>query len=748
MPAVYLVGMKSTKGGRDFDPNLETIIVVSHEASATGAPILALSICREFSKNANVLTLLVKGGVLTGDFLDSSVGVIQPRVGIMLKESINAEIKRFCGRNKPAYALINSIVSAGAIQPIRSCSIPTLTLIHEFSAYIRPIEILNNVATWSNHIIFSSPLTRDDIIGKCPQLSSAKISVLPQGKCKRPTSLSRTKNVLNTKDDLAWQIYNQLDDDAILILGAGEVQARKGVDLFIAVCGQIHKCNPSKSIKFVWIGGGYEPLYDFNVSLWLEDQIKRSGLEAHLSIVNNSTAYENLMKRSNIFLMTSRLDPLPNVAIDAMHNAKPMLCFENACGVANLLKQDELLQSTLAVPYFDINTMASKASTLLNNPDLYQGVSERIKRRADSWFNMNTYTQSLREFGEEATRQEKLHENDLRFLTHYKNGDLAKSLSSDKGLSTSKSAKKYLLSWQNEIWPRKPIPGFHPGIYKEKVLATSPYCDPLVDYLKAGKPNGVWNTNLVTPESEISRDIHLNSVGVHIHVYYPELLAEILSSLSQNQLKADIYISYSNKYHEAAIRETIKIFNAKLCELALCPNRGRDIGPLLNKFGSYLDRNYFIHGHLHTKKSVLISKNDGDLWRNFLIKNLLGDNFTRMADRIVSRLVSEKEVGLVFPDDPTCVGWNGNLEQAKALMLKLKLENLPKHLNFPVGTMYWAKQNALSSLYDLDFSWSDYPTEPIGYDGSILHAIERLIPIVNTNSGYKSEVSYVPGLSR
>ena len=87
-------------------------------------------------------------------------------------------------------------------------------------------------------------------------------------------------------------------------------------------------------------------------------------------------------------------------------------------------------------------------------------------------------------------------------------------------------------------------------------------------------------------------------------------------------------------------------------------------------------------------------------------------------------------------------------EQAKALMLKLKLENLPKHLNFPVGTMYWAKQNALSSLYDLDFSWSDYPTEPIGYDGSILHAIERLIPIVNTNSGYKSEVSYVPGLSR
>ena len=47
-------GMRHTKGALHYDNSKETIIIVSHEASETGAPILALNMCQKLSKTANL----------------------------------------------------------------------------------------------------------------------------------------------------------------------------------------------------------------------------------------------------------------------------------------------------------------------------------------------------------------------------------------------------------------------------------------------------------------------------------------------------------------------------------------------------------------------------------------------------------------------------------------------------------------------------------------------------------------------
>ena len=200
------------------------------------------------------------------------------------------------------------MVSAGTIQPLRNNRIPSITLIHEFSAYIRPISSLRNVGLWSSKLVFSSPLTKEDLLNECKVLHKLQCEVIPQGQCKRPKE-SKTK--IN-KNDNAWNFHNCLKHRDILILGAGQIQPRKGVDIFIAVASKINKLCPDSKIKFAWIGSGYDPENDFNVSLWLRDQIKRSGLTGQLTILNHSSAYDSLMKRANCFLITSRLDPLPN----------------------------------------------------------------------------------------------------------------------------------------------------------------------------------------------------------------------------------------------------------------------------------------------------------------------------------------------------------------------------------------------------------------------------------------------------
>ena len=46
----------------------ETLLLVSHEASRTGAPILALNIAQELKKQLNVIILLLNDGVITSFF--------------------------------------------------------------------------------------------------------------------------------------------------------------------------------------------------------------------------------------------------------------------------------------------------------------------------------------------------------------------------------------------------------------------------------------------------------------------------------------------------------------------------------------------------------------------------------------------------------------------------------------------------------------------------------------------------------
>ena len=745
-PLIVSIGMKRLIGEKPLETQRPTLIVVSHEASATGAPILALNLCQELSVEANIVVILPRGGALIPDFRKTAALVLLPRFGLVFTTLLRRELKRFLGHKLPQYAIVNSIVSAGCIQPLRSIGIPTLSLIHEFSAYIRPLSLLDDVGLWSSRMVFSSQLTRDDILQRCPQLQTASIEVLPQGPCRRPTRPGRVMGVNNSSGN-AWQFIRSLDSQALLILAAGEIQPRKGVDLFIAVADQLTQLCPDLPLEFAWIGSGYDPLYDYSVSLWIDDQIQRSGLSAHLRILDHSSAYSELMQRADLFLVTSRLDPLPNVAIDAMLASKPMLCFERACGMANLLLNDPVLGEALIAPYFNTSAMAYKAAALLKNPEQRKIIAKRSLEQAENWFNMPNYIEQLRQLGADVVQEEQVLKENLSQLLISQ--DIQPDFAFRKGTSSKQvGTEQYLLAWRSEIWPRKPFPGFHPGIYREHQLEGSRCPDPLVHYIKAGKPEGSWQSPLITPASPATHGPSTPKTALHIHVHYPDLLAELLKALNLNTLRPDLFLSCNNQEASAGLKDQVVALGFQLKELVITPNRGRDIGPLLTELGQTLDRDYAFHGHLHTKKSAQINRQQGDDWRQFLIANLLGTPGVPMTDRIITALQTDPNLGLVFPDDPTCVGWMGNRSDAQALASQLGITSLPHAFDFPVGTMFWARKGALTPLYDLKLSWNDYPREPLNYDGTVLHAIERLLPFVAESQGFRYGLTHIPGVSR
>jgi lipopolysaccharide biosynthesis protein len=119
-----------------------------------------------------------------------------------------------------------------------------------------------------------------------------------------------------------------------------------------------------------------------------------------------------------------------------------------------------------------------------------------------------------------------------------------------------------------------------------------------------------------------------------------------------------------------------------------------------------------------------------------------------MLDRIIDAFAGDSSLGLVFPSDPNLVGWGENLSIAEEVAARFGWKGeLPEHFDFPLGNMFWIRREALQPLVGLGLTWDDYPPEPAPFDGTILHALERLSPFACKSVGFGCAVTHIRGLT-
>ena len=135
----------------------------------------------------------------------------------------------------------------------------------------------------------------------------------------------------------------------------------------------------------------------------------------------------------------------------------------------------------------------------------------------------------------------------------------------------------------------------------------------------------------------------------------------------------------------------------------------------------------------HKKTADLNDEMIGKRWYRFLLENLL-DGKRNMADTILGRMA--------------IADWGNNKAHAESLVRKLGLSKLQENFVFPVGTMFWARTEALRPLFTMGLTWQDYPAEPLPYDGTILHALERLLPFVAAKQSTRSVLTNVTGVTK
>jgi rhamnosyltransferase len=263
------------------------------------------------------------------------------------------------------------------------------------------------------------------------------------------------------------------------------------------------------------------------------------------------------------------------------------------------------------------------------------------------------------------------------------------------------------------------------------------------------------NTNAaltsVLPDVRLKQNAPLpdnGAVAVCVHLYYVDMLEEILSFTDTIPTPYDFIATTDTEAKKAAIEQTVagRKNTRNVIVRLVEQNRGRDMSALfITCRDLFLDNRYSLVCRLHTKKSPQVAAGRGNLFKRHQFENLL--NSEGFTTNVLDMFHDKPWIGVAVPPivqiSYSHLGriWYNNLDRALELKELLGLK-VPFDLDTPVGafgTMFWFRPKALRKLFEYNWEWTDYNSEPHHVDGSLAHVQERLICYVAQDAGYTTE---------
>lgn len=215
------------------------------------------------------------------------------------------------------------------------------------------------------------------------------------------------------------------------------------------------------------------------------------------------------------------------------------------------------------------------------------------------------------------------------------------------------------------------------------------------------------------------------STLIHIHAFYPDVVEEMLDYFVDSAKGGRFLITTTTQKNHDAVCKILDERSFIAHQTILIENKGRDIGPFLDYAIDHAADGDIIC-HVHTKKSPDVGEGYGAKWR----KSLYGTLLTQTA---VDSFTSSR-LGLLFPDTSRTVGWGKNRSFCEQIARQLN-RRLPAHPGpIPVGNMFFARVEVARAMRDATREM-EWPREPVPYDGTVLHAIERMWPMACEHVG-------------
>ena len=236
-------------------------------------------------------------------------------------------------------------------------------------------------------------------------------------------------------------------------------------------------------------------------------------------------------------------------------------------------------------------------------------------------------------------------------------------------------------------------------------------------------------------------DASTGTLCIHLHLFYPDQAESMVLALRNVVGTYALLVSIGDDEPEHVWREyfTVALPDTVSVLVRRVPNRGRDVMPWLTVFADAI-RRFDLFCHIHTKRSP--HRRQHRDWGRFVLHSTLGS--AGVVDGIRAMFAGEPRLGLVFPpyfaDLKAQPNWGDNKSACLALLERMGLTDQPlvDCPDYPAGSFFWARPAALAPLFDLELREDDFEAEPGPSDGTLAHAIERLVGVVPRLAGYEA----------
>ena len=274
----------------------------------------------------------------------------------------------------------------------------------------------------------------------------------------------------------------------------------------------------------------------------------------------------------------------------------------------------------------------------------------------------------------------------------------------------------------------------------------------------------IWDDLLRTqPMSVLRENLHLNTIidgsvpvsltaeekkkkiALILYIYYEDQVEVCLKDALKLAKTADVFVVCSRSDTLRKSRELFSGDKFRKIDFILKQNKGRDLSSYLIDARFVFDQYDYVC-YFHDKKSPQLANRYTvrDFYEHCTGSILDSENSVL---RVIREFEENPKLGLLVPSP---LNWGPFYTseyylnpQNRELMHKL-LEDLKLNVPFddfpvaPYGDFFWVRSAAVKPLFNKNWSYDDLPEEPLPVDGTILHALERIIPFCVQSAGYYS----------
>jgi glycosyltransferase involved in cell wall biosynthesis len=342
------------------------VLFISHDGSATGAPFVLLELIRRIRPELELgsTVLFKRRGPLVSEFSKYARVLFWPTAASSWIEVLVNRMNSLLGRkSRFRRAVLKLMIRAGRFDLVYVNTVDSLDLLSDLAgSYSCPVVCHVHELQYA----IESYCGVDNVSRGLPLVSNFIVVAQVVG-----DNLSSQFHVPKEKMVVIPPVVRPLESSAVergesaaplTVLCVGQPGWRKGTDVVIHLAKYLTDTLPEMPVKFVWLGSmgrvaGLESRFD----------IEAASMGGRVEFLGHVSDPGQFYAAADVFLLPSREDPFPLVAMEAAAFGVPIIAFKGAGGISEHVAK---WNAGVVVDYLSIVELAKAVVEYSKNPSL------------------------------------------------------------------------------------------------------------------------------------------------------------------------------------------------------------------------------------------------------------------------------------------------------------------------------------------------------------------------------------------